>query len=205
MTTTEQTTAERIRRTINAGLTIIWVDMNDGYTPSRPKAHLVTEVANEIAAEIDGALGRIAQLEREIDGRDARIEEANSELAAIVFAAHMPIDYECGLPSWINQHLYAAYIGARQSPEFLAMIEDGRLTFPNSRTEKRLAVCEAGIRAEHDRADKAEAQLAERDATIRALSKTPLTALLMTEQEANEYSKAVATIERLKATRTVAL
>lgn len=33
--------------------------------------------------------------------------------------------------------------------------------------------------------------------------KTPLTALLLTEQEADEYKKAVVTIERLKAARTV--
>jgi hypothetical protein len=34
------------------------------------------------------------------------VASLRAELAAVRHAAHMPDDYEHGLPSWINQHLY---------------------------------------------------------------------------------------------------
>jgi hypothetical protein len=40
----------------------------------------------------------------------AKLEEVERELDAVTFAAHMPEDYEYGLPSWICQRLYWAYI-----------------------------------------------------------------------------------------------
>ena len=46
-------------------------------------------------------------------GRDKVIAERDflkKELAALIFAAHMPEDYRYGLPSWICQRLYTAYI-----------------------------------------------------------------------------------------------
>lgn len=46
-------TQKRIRRIIDAGLTIIVADVNDGYTPLRPQASVVPEVVDTIAAEID--------------------------------------------------------------------------------------------------------------------------------------------------------
>jgi hypothetical protein len=61
-------------------------------------------------------------------GIDARSWEAQSrqwesvaqqqkeEIATLAHAAHMPADYAYGLPSWINQVLYAAYIGADIGP-----------------------------------------------------------------------------------------
>jgi hypothetical protein len=58
------------------------------------------------------------------------------ELDAVKHAAHMPEDYRHGLASWINQVLYACYIGATVSPSVMDAIESGRLTFPDSPAEK---------------------------------------------------------------------
>lgn len=58
--------------------------------------------------------------------------ELRAELADLAFAAHMPPDYEHGLASWINQHLYAAYIGAHFSEPVMEQIHNGRLTFPDA-------------------------------------------------------------------------
>ncbi|MBK9497245.1 MAG: hypothetical protein IPO08_22555 [Xanthomonadales bacterium] len=58
--------------------------------------------------------------------------EMVNELEAIKHAAHMPEGYEHGLASWINQHLYAAYVGASFSPEVMQLIESGALFFPDS-------------------------------------------------------------------------
>lgn len=59
---------------------------------------------------------------------------AESELAAIQFAAHMPDDYEHGLPSWINQRLYACWIGMSLSPAVVKLMEA-----ENSRLQSQLA------------------------------------------------------------------
>lgn len=75
------------------------------------------------------ALARIRELE-------AELTELKAEWEAVKYAAHMPGDYEFGLPTWINTRLYHAYIGAYFSDEVREMIESGRLRFPNSRVEK---------------------------------------------------------------------
>ena len=62
----------------------------------------------------------------------ARAERAEAELAAVRDAAHVPDDWAYGLPSWINQRLYAAYIGAAFSPDVMERIRAGRLTFPEA-------------------------------------------------------------------------
>lgn len=64
---------------------------------------------------------------------------AQKELDAIHFAAHMPDEYQHGLPSWVNQHLYAIYIGAKISPHIQAQIENGTLSFPDAPIWKELA------------------------------------------------------------------
>jgi len=48
---------------------------------------------------------------------------------SIRHAAHMPDDYKFGLPSWINQTLYACYIGAAISPHVAELVESGKLVF----------------------------------------------------------------------------
>ena len=73
-----------------------------------------------------------AQLTSERDEAIARAEAAEAELATIKFAAHMPDGYDHGLPSWIEQYLYAAYIGARQSDIVIEQINNGRLIFPEA-------------------------------------------------------------------------
>ena len=67
----------------------------------------------------------------------ARAEAAESELAAVRYAAHMPEDYGFGLASWINQTLYASYVGARLSPHILQMVNDGTLEFSHAPVLKR--------------------------------------------------------------------
>ena len=52
----------------------------------------------------------ISELRKQLAERDARIAELEAEMHAIRFAAHMPNDYEHGLPSWINQHLYGKLV-----------------------------------------------------------------------------------------------
>lgn len=76
-----------------------------------------------------------AAMDAIIAERDALRTEVGAlrdELAAVGFAAHMPDGYKYGLPSWINQHLYAAYIDASFSEIVLEKIRQGRLTFPES-------------------------------------------------------------------------
>jgi len=62
----------------------------------------------------------------------ARATALAEELAAVEFAAHMPDDYEFGLPSWIEQRLYASWIGALFSPEVQRAIADGKITFADA-------------------------------------------------------------------------
>lgn len=50
------------------------------------------------------------------------------ELAAVIHAAHMPDDYEFGLPSWINQKLYAAYLEVADARAAAARWEERYLT-----------------------------------------------------------------------------
>ena len=65
----------------------------------------------------------------------AWITAATEEQAAIEYAAHMPADYQYGLPSWINQHLYGRLImmldiddrPIRRSEDIEYMIVTGRL------------------------------------------------------------------------------
>jgi len=81
----------------------------------------------------------------EHDDLIARAEAAELDLAAAQSAAHMPADYPHGLPSWINQHLYAAYIGARFSDSVMEQIRNGRLAFPEAPVYTELAATLARI------------------------------------------------------------
>ena len=78
---------------------------------------------------------------------EARAERdgLKKELDAVRFAAHMPEDYQYGLASWINQRLYAAWIGAMFSPDVMKKIEDGTLTFPNAPVYKERDAAQAEV------------------------------------------------------------
>ncbi len=73
---------------------------------------------------------------------------AEAELETVREAAHMPDDWPHGLPSWIAQRLYAAYIGAAFAPEVMEQIAAGRLAFP----EAPIYAEAAALRAELDAA-----------------------------------------------------
>lgn len=75
-----------------------------------------------------------------------------AELAVIESAAHMPADYQHGLSSWINQHLYAEHIGAKVPQAITDMVEAGTLTFPNAPELLALRAELAQARAELDAA-----------------------------------------------------
>lgn len=84
-----------------------------------------------------------------------QIHELEDELKAIRFAAHMPDDYKFGLPSWINQKLYASWVGMDFSPDVLSQIAEGKLTFADAPVWKerdelraRLAALESERRAD---------------------------------------------------------
>ena len=89
-----------------------------------------------------------------------------ADLDAVRDAAHVPDDWPHGLPSWVNQRLYAAYIGAAFSPQVLEQIRTGRLTFP----EAPIYAKAAALRAELDAAVRSAAETELRlNATIDAL------------------------------------
>jgi hypothetical protein len=50
------------------------------------------------------------ELTRTILELRAENEQLRGDLDAVKYAAHMPEDYTFGLPSWINQRLYVAYL-----------------------------------------------------------------------------------------------
>ena len=77
---------------------------------------------------------------------------AEAELETVREAAHMPDDWPHGLPSWIAQRLYAAYIGAAFAPEVMEQIAAGRLAFP----EAPIYAEAAALRAERDAARAAQ-------------------------------------------------
>jgi hypothetical protein len=96
----------------------------------RERAELISALRNHAPALI--ALAR-------------RTTAAEAEREAIEYAAHMPADYQHGLPSWINQKLYAAYIGLHFSDEVLKQINTGRLRFEDSPDAKRVVELEAEL------------------------------------------------------------
>lgn len=71
-----------------------------------------------------------------IKDRQAECEALKTELEAVKYAAHMPDDYEYGLPGWINQRLYACFIGMELSPAIAKILDDEERRFA-------AAACEA--------------------------------------------------------------
>ena len=116
-------------------------DCEDFPAPSEPSERTFT---TERLNASDVAYVPLARAER----AEAEAEALRARLDAAQEAAHMPDDWPHGLPSWINQRLYAAYIGAAFSPQVLEQIRTGRLTFP----EAPIYAEAAALRAERDAA-----------------------------------------------------
>ncbi len=81
---------------------------------------------------------RVTELEAERDALKARVAELEA-------AAHMPPGWNFGMAAWINQRLYAAYIGAIFSDMVMEQIRTGRQTFPDSPTHRRMVAAEARV------------------------------------------------------------
>src|SRR5262245_53216025 len=96
--------------------------------PNKNAIHYLAEIDNlkgslaAAEAERDSAENKLEMVIQLKNAAEARAEEAEKEVADIKYAAHMPEDYEYGLPSWICQRLYAAYIyQARNQQEWDAL------------------------------------------------------------------------------------
>ena len=94
------------------------------------------------------------------DAQNEVLRKKQAELDAVRYAAHMPDDYKFGLASWVNQTLYACYIGAAISPHVSRMIEAGQLVFPNAPAWKELDALRAENDALCDALRKTQAELA---------------------------------------------
>jgi hypothetical protein len=72
--------------------------------------------------EVGGTDEVAAEIAQMIDAGKAEIVRLKQEVSDLEYAAHMPEDYRYGLPSWICQRLYAAYIHqARNQKEWDAL------------------------------------------------------------------------------------
>lgn len=96
------------------------------------------------------------------------IDALKLELSSIEYAAHMPDDYAYGMPSWINQVLWASYIGADLSPHIKAEID--------ALKQERRALCDvlsadSSTVAGQTLAEALKAIIAERDAAEAALGR----------------------------------
>ena len=100
-------------------------DCEDWPAPSEPDERTFT---TERLSASDVAYVPLARAER----AEAEAAQLRADLDAAREAAHMPDDWPHGLPSWITQRLYAAYIGAAFSPDVMEQIRAGRLTFPEA-------------------------------------------------------------------------
>ena len=100
-------------------------DCEDFPAPSEPSERTFT---TERLNASDVAYVPAARAER----AEAEAEALRAQLDTAQEAAHMPDDWPHGLPSWVNQRLYAAYIGAAFSPDVMEQIRAGRLTFPEA-------------------------------------------------------------------------
>lgn len=76
-------------------------------------------------------------------------EERSKDWAAVEYAAHMPDDYKFGLPSWINQHLYIAYIEKDQDRAAAARWEETALK-QSEALEEAIELIEASYGEGHE-------------------------------------------------------
>ena len=105
---------------------------------------LAAEVEREkgTAAELFAVVGRIGEALGIRDTTPELCREVELEARALRHAAHMPEDWPHNLASWVNQRLYAAYLGLHFSEEVMQEIADGRLTFPESPAHRRMVELE---------------------------------------------------------------
>lgn len=83
--------------------TIEWVLKRYGDAQDRTEGWV--QALAEIAPDLDAWLRSLLEI----------VRAQGKEIEAIHYAAHMPDDYEFGLPSWINQHLYGELIMLRDA------------------------------------------------------------------------------------------
>ena len=134
-------------------------DCGDWPAPSEPDERTF---CYERINESDVPYVPLARAER----AEAEAEALRAQLDTVRDAAHVPDDWPHGLPSWIAQRLYAAYIGAAFAPEVMEQIAAGRLAFP----EAPIYAEAAALRAELDAAVRSAAETELRlNATIDAL------------------------------------
>lgn len=99
------------------------------------------------------------ELQMKLDAAEQNYRLERLAMDSVVYAAHMPADYQFGLPSWINQRLYASYIGLHFSDEVMEQIKTGRLSFPESRDARERDALRLSLAASQAREGKLRAAL----------------------------------------------
>jgi hypothetical protein len=117
------------------------------------------EITQPLTVEVETLRQQLAAAQMRIIQLTQDGKEKDEEIAAIKYAAHMPDDYAFGLPSWIYQRLYAAWIGAIFSPEVIQQIETGHLVFPDSPTSKENGRLKSELELANLRIDRAVAEI----------------------------------------------
>ncbi len=141
-------------------------------TRKMTQAELAAEEGKEYDS-VDDIHTIVPVAEEEAADLRRQLSEAQGEMEAIRYAAHMPPDYEYGLPSWINQKLYCRLLEVTDKDgNPIHYLEDKAKI---QKLEKELAEAQAQANdleqqcqqhvkitlATYERADKAEKQLAE--------------------------------------------
>jgi len=87
-----------------------WLD----YVEARAKGQIKLACEDErwctLTKQLTDMETRAVAAEMAGDALESQLQEAQAEMGAIRFAAHMPAEYQFGLPSWINQQLYGRLI-----------------------------------------------------------------------------------------------
>jgi hypothetical protein len=101
--------------------------------------------------ELCAQRARATAAEARAEAAEKQLAEAKEEIATLAFAAHMPADYPYGLPSWICQRLYAAYIAqASNKKEWNALM---RALDAKERAEARLTEAEKKFKDEREHSE----------------------------------------------------
>ncbi len=141
---------------------------------------MVEELRAAVAEEYPVLKAQVAEL-TELSQRALR------EAEAVRAAAHVPEDWPYGLASWINQRLYAAYIGEYFSAEVMEQIRIGLLIFPESPVYRRMTAAETKaaqreIALEQARKDIIQLSLLVREAIPESMWPAFVTRILAREQ-----------------------
>lgn len=113
---------------------------------ARDNLALINKLDENERIRMEASIRHSAQFAEAVSELKNRAEKAEDELSTVAHAAHMPADYKHGLPSWVNR-LYLAYIGGQLSPEAMAEIAAGRLTFPDAPVYTALAAAQEALNA----------------------------------------------------------